>query len=452
MGFAQELVEAATAIRPDPGVRESARRCLMDAVATVLLGLRATATRELMRAAPETSDGSGLWGEGRRTTAPEAALAHGTAAHVYDIGDGLADAGLHPGEVLVPGLLAVAERERAGGEALLHALVAGYEVVGRLGRSVHPELTGRGICPSGPVGAVGLACAAALLRGLDRTGVAGAMGTAVLTAPLSSMSWADSRPLHPGMAASAGVRSADLAAAGVRGEVQALDGPAGLGSIAGVSAGALRRRALEPLEPAVGRVYFKPYAACRHSHGAIDLAIGLRAQAPAETIASVEVATYPLAKQLVGRHTGPGSDWATCDTSLPYAVAVALLTGACGPEAMSASARSGGAAHALGRRITVLADEELGARYPAECWTRMRIRLRDGRVLEATGSDRLGDPGRPFTTTMIEQRLVQWAMSAGAAAEEAAALADDLRAFDEAPDLGPLFERLRLLGRSAAGA
>jgi 2-methylcitrate dehydratase PrpD len=66
------------------------------------------------------------------TSAINAALANGMHAHADETDDTYYLALVHPGCGVVPAALALAERERAGGTALLRAMVLGYDVCARM--------------------------------------------------------------------------------------------------------------------------------------------------------------------------------------------------------------------------------------------------------------------------------------------------------------------------------
>src|SRR5215213_1520344 len=71
------------------------------------------------------------------TTAENAALANGMLAHADETDDSHAPSLTHPGCGIVPAALAMAERERRGGMALLRAVALGYDVCARLTMSLN---------------------------------------------------------------------------------------------------------------------------------------------------------------------------------------------------------------------------------------------------------------------------------------------------------------------------
>ena len=84
----------------------------------------------------------------------------------------------HPGVVIMPPALAVAEIRNATGRDLLRALIIGYEVHGRIGRRHNELVTRRGYRSSCMCGVFGSAVAASLLYGHDARQIAAAIGLA----------------------------------------------------------------------------------------------------------------------------------------------------------------------------------------------------------------------------------------------------------------------------------
>ena len=79
----------------------------------------------------------GPWGDGRativgtarRSPAPWAALANGTAANALDYDDHDVPAASHPSAAILPALMALGEEIGPPGRALLDAYIVGLEVV-----------------------------------------------------------------------------------------------------------------------------------------------------------------------------------------------------------------------------------------------------------------------------------------------------------------------------------
>src|SRR5262245_37197246 len=71
------------------------------------------------------------------TTAEYAALANGMLGHADETDDSHAPSLCHPGCAIVPAALAMAERERRNGTALLRAVALGYDIGTRINMSLH---------------------------------------------------------------------------------------------------------------------------------------------------------------------------------------------------------------------------------------------------------------------------------------------------------------------------
>jgi 2-methylcitrate dehydratase PrpD len=102
------------------------------------------------------------------TSAENAALANGMLAHADETDDSHAPSLTHPGCGIVPAALAMAERERASGEAFLRAVALGYDVGCRLTVSLNAyefREDGHSTHSFGPM--FGAAAAAAALARLD---------------------------------------------------------------------------------------------------------------------------------------------------------------------------------------------------------------------------------------------------------------------------------------------
>jgi 2-methylcitrate dehydratase PrpD len=102
------------------------------------------------------------------TTAVNAALANGMLAHADETDDAYYLALVHPGCAVVPAALAMAERERRNGTALLCAIVLGYDVCARVSKALGVEkFRSAGFSTHSYGGAFGAAAAAGSLAGLD---------------------------------------------------------------------------------------------------------------------------------------------------------------------------------------------------------------------------------------------------------------------------------------------
>ncbi|GIT02240.1 MAG: hypothetical protein CM1200mP27_08650 [Chloroflexota bacterium] len=107
-------------------------------------------------------------GRGFKTTTPEAGLINGAMSHALDYDDITVITKTHPSAVLIPAALPMAEEVNASGRDMLLAYLLGFEVACSVGENISPAyFDDLGWHPTGPLGAIGAAAAAARLLDLD---------------------------------------------------------------------------------------------------------------------------------------------------------------------------------------------------------------------------------------------------------------------------------------------
>src|SRR5436309_2458670 len=154
-----ELAEYAATCRYEdfpPDVIERAKQCITDTVAAVIFGYDLPWSRMVVAFAEKNGAGgqSRILGRGAgRVHAPAAALANGALAHAFEM-DNLTwpSTGVHPGATLLASALALAQERGRGGRELITAIVAGAEVMIRIGRATQHRNEGRGFHAPGTTG------------------------------------------------------------------------------------------------------------------------------------------------------------------------------------------------------------------------------------------------------------------------------------------------------------
>ena len=173
--------------------------------------------------------GATVWVDGSRATRVGAVFANAVAIAVRNQCDSYHML-THPGVLIVPAGIAVAEGEGRSGRELLTALVAGYEVQCRCARDFIPSTPARGFRASPVYGILGCSAAAARLMGLnvERTGHAIALA-AGFAGGLIEGQRTGARDSHfaEGQAARNGIWAATLAAQDFEGALTALEGAGG---------------------------------------------------------------------------------------------------------------------------------------------------------------------------------------------------------------------------------
>ena len=349
-------------------------------------GVMAADHARALHPAPEAA----LLLDGSRAGAPGAAFANGVLANVLDYDDGHRLTKGHPGAVIIPAALAVAQLADASEHDFMAAVIVGYEVAIRAGIALH----GRDPAyhASGAWGAVGAAAAAARLLGLDGPQTLSAVGLAEYHAPIAPImrSCAEPRMTKDACAwgASAGVTSALLAARGFT---------------------SVRPEFLDAQLDDLGRrwrvqeLYVKPYPCCRWSQGAI--AAGLTARGDrrlrAGDVARVRVRVFAAADGLA---TIVPETTEEAQYSLLWPLACALVHGRFGVEEVLGPFTDPEVI-AMFHRIEVVVDDELTAAFPARRRSAVEIELAGGRRLQAGPMEAAGEPDDPGLPALVADKV-----------------------------------------------
>lgn len=332
---------------------------------------------------------------------------------------------LHPGPVIVPAAVAIAEQVGASAGGLLDAIVRGYEATIRIGRAMGAAHY-RFFHNTSTCGTFGAAAAAADLLGLSADQTAWALANAgSRTGGLWQMRFeaCETKSLHNAQAAQCGVQAALLAQHGVRGPMSLLEGTQGL--FAAMAAGANPREVVASTETEdehwmIDEVSFKPWPACRHAHPTIDAALALRTRVAIEGIASIEVHTYQSALDFCDQ-PNPVTEL-QAKFSLQHCAATALLNGTPWLQHFAVAALNEPQLRALRERVSVHEAGDMTSQFPQHYGARVVVKLHDGTSMSHDQPDALGDPELPLSDAQVRDKARKLFASAGF--EESAPLID----------------------------
>ena len=312
------------------------RNGVADCVAVTILG-RDSPVAKTLRSVCAPPFPTGATGEARvcfgtdRAPAVQAALLTGTAAHALDYDDiGLSSLQpTHPSAVLVPAVFATAEALGRPGSEMIAAYATGFEVWGEIASRERDAYHLKGWHPTATFGAIAAAAAAAKLHRLDAVRAAHAIAIAAsqaggLVANFGTMT----KPFHAGRAASAGVLSARLAAAGMTAAPDALEHEQGFlkamspaGKVDVESPTRFGERSWL-LSDGLG---LKLYPMCYGSHRALDglIALAREHEVDCERVAEVNIEATRL--QLVNLVQHDPQTALDAKFSMEFAAAMALI-------------------------------------------------------------------------------------------------------------------------------
>jgi 2-methylcitrate dehydratase PrpD len=436
---------------PPPAARAAAARALLDTIGVTLAGAAEPASRIVQRVIEDDGAGScPVLGTSLRTTAANAALANGTAAHALDYDDMCFVSLAHPSAPLVAAALAAAETAGASGRALLSAYVVGFELEGRLGRAMNPRHYQRGWHCTSTLGTIGAAAAASRLLGLDAAAAGHALAIAASEASgLKENFGTMVKPLHAGLAARNGVVAALLAQAGMTASGAAIDGPQGF-----LAAMDSEQPSLEALAADLGTrweivdtgITVKLYPSCAGTHPTLDALLDLRRRHgfAAPDIEAIEVGVDPIVPTIL-LYDRPSSGLEG-KFSMPFCAAAAVVRGQVGIDTFDVATLRDPAIVAMQTRVTMRVDDTLDASAPSLTQARVTVRLLDGRVLTASANGARGYPARPASHEELSAKFISCATQTLSASQAAAAL-DTLREIESIRDIRTLTAQL---GRGSA--
>ena len=426
-----------------PAMRETAEKLLVD-VAGLCVAARQTDYVRAALGAWESSGGCTAIGHARALDAAGAAFVNGTAAHGEDFDDTFEGGPVHAGAVVVPAVLAVSERDHLKGADALRGIAVGAELMCRASL-VAPKLIHKaGFHPTAVLGALGAAAAAATALSLPRNifvnalGIAGSMASGIIEY-LAEGAW--TKRLHPGWAAQSGIRAADLARAGFVGPRTVLEGTHGFYQAFAHTAQGDWAKLLDGFGERwlAASIAFKPYACGTMTQPYVDCARRLAKKIQLEKIEEIvceaaEGTVHRLWEPLAAKQRPPNAYAAKF--SQPYCIAAGFVLGHAGLDAFTEERVRDARLVALASKVHYEIDRENP--YPREFTGHVRVKLRDGTIVEERQPHLHGGAHEPLSRADIEDKFrLNCTYGGWSAAQADGFLAFARQAFDSAIVLAP---------------
>ena len=413
--YSAQLVEHLVSLKPfllDGAIGTHAAMALLDTVGCGLYGANqqwGRILREHMLA--EGSRGKAtLFGESVAVAPSRAALANGTSAHGFELDDIIQGALVHPGAPVIPAALAVAENSGVSGERLLLGIVAGYEVMARLGWALGAEHNTRGYHTTGVAGpiAAAVACGIVLEQSLETmlsaVGIAcsSAGGIKAFTQGTGGMV----KRMHAGRAAETGVLACELAQRGFTGPLAGIDGHFGLLEVIGGSdtdVEALTRDLGR--EYAVSKVWVKAYPCCGLIHS-VSHAIEAIRKETSLTPADVKKIVVHTSRRAVEHNGDPNpQETMAAQYSIPYCAGAAVVKNPRDPAAFDQDGLRDPEIRRVAALTQLRIDERMDALYPAHFAARVEVTLNGERKAERTVIDPHGTASDACDAAEIEAKF-----------------------------------------------
>lgn len=353
--------------------------------------------------------------------------------------DTFAAAFAHPGCVVIPAVLALAQERRVAGAEVLAALAVGYETLARCASDIAPAAVARHFRASSVFGAIAAAAAASRVIGLNAAQTAHALGLATQFASGTMQCWAEGTPewrIQIGQTSRSGVFAALLAESGQTAAGRALEGADGFYA-------AFCGTAFEMPDHwlwATPSVVFKPLPGCLINQPPVYLLMSLMREYGFEGQAVLHVrvelsernAAYPGIVNY-----GPFATSAGAIMSCPFMIEILLRSG---HITLGDFAEHYGLSpvHAASKRIQVVAASEV-----VDWGCRLTVTLADGRTL----SDEMRDMSRfafawDECSRILEHTTREWPMAG--ATERYRTLSTQVRRLETATRVDHLLEALTM--------
>ena len=399
-----------------PEVVDWAKYLCLDFAGVALNGSTTESARTVVQAIESVNrpGPSVIIGTGKRALPEYAAMANGTAFHSLELDDIHNDSSIHGGVIAFPTALAMADVARLDGRNFIASVVAGYEVMMRLGMALKPaEHYKRGFHPTSTCGAFGASAVASRCLNLSAESTTAALGVSGSQAAgslefLTDGTW--TKRLHPGWAANGGIWAALLARAGFLAPSTVIEGR--FGFLQGYSADPDPELVIQGLgdEFQITRMGIKPHSCCRYSQGPIDCLLDLR-QKHALQPDDVETVTIGVLSAGFNTIAAPEEDKRNprsvvdMQFSMPFGGAVALLYGRASLGEHTVAVAQRPEVKSMMSRVHCVTDPALDALYPSQWPAWAEVATTDGRVLRSYTGYPKGDYQNALTWREMKDKF-----------------------------------------------
>ena len=436
-------------------IRERARLHILDTLASIIAcnSLEAATLGRAYAAAMSPDGQSPILGSRQAASPVDAVFASAMTAHAAEINDFIPSAYVQPGPAIVPVSIEAARANGRTGSDLVGAVIAGYEIAGRLPKAIGTRnlylagLANHGIAPT-----FGAASAAASLMGLSPEQVDHMLAYCSQQASGSWQWLLDVRHIEKafvfgGMGARNGLQAAYMAQLGFTGVPESFDNEnAWFRWRAFQGEGKDHASLVDGLHERyeLSLAAMKRYPVGGPTQPAVRALLDLR-----ETIAPDQV------EKIVVAMPGEAATFERANMpalNIPYLAAIIMLDGRLDfVDAQSLSRQeTDEQARAFARKVTVVRDEaqEMGEGEDRTESARVTVTLKDGRTEERYVAYVPGFPTHPLGKAEVEEKAIELIepVLGRSKADRLVALCDGL---DDAPSIEPIIDLMRFDGDAA---
>jgi len=431
-------------------VVDAAKLHILDSLGCLLAGSRLEAGRLAYDFAVATSGAvadstSTLLGTVRQASYLDAVQAMSVAAHCGEMDDIHSGAGTCVGAMVMPALIAMAEKYGGTGRRFLEATVIGYETMIRVGLSIDaPKLFAHGWWPSTICGAFGIAAAGAKFLNWTADKTVNALGIAALHSGgmiTGGNEGATARHLAFGHAAQNGIHSLLAAEQGFTGPKRAFEDPRGFCLTLCSEPKWEHLQSFEVFH--LPEVAFKPYPCARQLHAAVEALLkifGQHSLAP-ETIEEIELFLPTQNAAMMNRPSITTTHAATVGSG-QYVMAVTALRGKIDLVSFEDEFLRNAQVHQLVGKVKVSASTDLDHHYPKYWPGRVTMSFIDGQSYSEEVIIPKGESGNPMTADEVEEKFLSLAAPV-LGNNKAVAIKDEVQSLDACDSLDGLLAALK---------
>ena len=399
-------------------VLQLARGCILDGIGVALAGSTDECSRIVQRQIRQMGGGkeSSVLGTPFLAPATKAALANGVAGHAMDYDDTQLSTskeavyGLltHPTTPVLAATLAIGEKQKINGADFVLAYILGVEVECRIADAINPRHYQSGFHSTATMGGLGAAMAVGKILRLNEGPLLTTLGiSASMASGLRENFGTMTKPLHAGRAAENGITAALLARDGFTAAANILEAGRGFfnAMAGGYEESKIKDRLGSPYFMKQPGISIKPYPSGSLSHPAQDLILDLVREhdLKAEDIEHIDVGTnsnvpnaliYPMPRTaLEGKF------------SIPFCMAIAVIERKAGIAQFRDRKVRDKKVVELMKRVTLYVDDELERLGYDQVRSRVRVKLKEGRVVEGRYDVARGHPAKPMSWTELTEKF-----------------------------------------------
>ena len=294
----------------------------------------------------------------------------------------------------------------------MKAYAVGVEIQNKIATLVMPEASSNGWHTTSIFGPFGAATASALITGLGNEEFLSALGIAAsMASGIRSNFGTMTKAYHAGMAAFNGATAVILARQGLTSSENAIEAQDGFVQV--FSGHKPEKRLLsfgDPWDVIKPGLVFKKYPCCSGTHPAVDCIMNMLKETPftSDEVESIHAGVSLLGlKELVCHSPTIPTE---ARFSMEYALASAIVYGKLGLSEFTEESINDPRIRHMISKINVEIDPELAKLgFIGTAHAKLRVTLKDGRILEDSRDLAIGNPEKPFSDVELEGKFLECA-------------------------------------------